>query len=75
MIVLPRSKQVRATIGSWAGWLRGRQPQLENVRFRRIVLVLLQIAIGIRQARGFRLVDENGTTVPFVPYEQGFVGR
>eukprot|EP00903_Cladosiphon_okamuranus_P013586 g12653.t2 len=33
------------------------------------------MAIGIRQARGFRLVDENGTTVPFMPYEQGFVGR
>lgn len=75
MAMLPRAKQVRATTDSRGGWLGGRQPRLENGRFRRFMLALLQTAIGIRQTRGFRLVDENGTTIPFVPYEQGFVGR
>lgn len=69
------AERVRAKIDSRAGWLVGRQRQLESVRFRRFVMLLLQMTIGIRQARGFRLVDENGTTVPFAPYEQGFVGR
>ena len=44
-------------------------------RCLRLVTVLLHIAFAVRQAQGFRLVDENGTAVPFVPYEQGFVGR
>lgn len=75
MELLPRAKRARATIDSWEGRLGGRQPRPKNDRFRRFMLVLLQTAVGIKQARGFRLVDENGTTVPFVPYEQGFVGR
>lgn len=75
MVLLPRAKRVRATVGSWEGWPQRRQPRGENARFQRLMLVLLQAATGIRQARGFRVVDENGTSLPFVPYEQGFVGR
>lgn len=75
MELLPRAKRVRATTNSRERWLGSRQLRPQNVRFRWLMLVLLQTAIGIKQARGFRLVDENGTTVPFVPYEQGFVGR
>ncbi|CAM9128397.1 unnamed protein product, partial [Laminaria digitata] len=36
---------------------------------------LLLVVSGLREGAGFRLVDENGTATPFVPYEQGFVGR
>lgn len=75
MTKLPRAKRARAKIDLWEGWRGGRQPRQQNDFLRCLMLVLLQTAIGIRQAQGFRLVDENGTTVPFVPYEQGFVGR
>lgn len=42
--------------------------------FRRLASVLL-LAAQMRGSQGFRLVDENGSITPFVPYEQGFVGR
>ncbi|CAM9524028.1 unnamed protein product, partial [Hapterophycus canaliculatus] len=43
--------------------------------FRQLASGLLLAAATIEQSQGFRLVDENGSTIPFVPYEQGFVGR
>lgn len=40
-----------------------------------LLTVLLLLAVVCRLAQGFRVVDGNGRTEPFVPYEQGFVGR
>lgn len=37
--------------------------------------LLILVALGLQQGRSFRLVDENGTAQPFVPYEEGLVGR
>lgn len=75
VMFFPEAKRIRVKRDSRPGWLGFRQPLSQNARSLRLILVLLLAATGVRQAQGFRLVDENGTAVPFVPYEQGFVGR
>lgn len=70
----PETKRMKVKRDS-PGCLGRRQPLLQNAGcLRQLVLVLLT-ATRVKQVQGFRLVDENGTILPFVPYEQGFVGR
>lgn len=66
---------IRDIGGSSARMARISSASTTELRYLRLALVLLQIYVGVKQAQGFRLVDENGTTIPFVPYEKGFVGR
>lgn len=51
-----------------------RQQQRPRVRCRQLALLVAVVSL-LKEGAGFRLVDENGTAAPFVPYEQGFVGR
>lgn len=52
-----------------------RRQRVDARRPPRRVLLLLVMAVGLLGGGScFRLVDENGTE-PFIPYEQGFVGR
>lgn len=74
-VISPEAKRMKAKRDPPPWWLKLRQPLLQNAHsLRRLVMVLLSAA-GVKQAQGFRLVDDNGTALPFVPYEQGFVGR
>lgn len=75
VMIFPEAKRMEAKRDPPPWWLTLRQPLLQNAcSLRRLALVLLTAA-GVKQAQGFRLVDDNGTALPFVPYEQGFVGR
>lgn len=40
-----------------------------------LLLLLLKKPSKLDRAEAFRVVDENGTTKPFLPIEKGFVGR